>query len=83
MGPRVGLNRCEKSRPPTGIRFPDRPARSQPVAIPRYATRPTDLQIVQPVASRYTPLRYPAHRSPDRPARSQSLYPATLTGSQK
>ena len=29
MGPRVGLDRCEKSRPPTGIRSPDRPARSQ------------------------------------------------------
>ena len=28
MGPRAGLNRCGKSRP-TGIRSPDRPARSQ------------------------------------------------------
>jgi hypothetical protein len=28
VGPRVGLDRCEKSRP-TGIRSPDRPARSQ------------------------------------------------------
>jgi hypothetical protein len=29
VGPRAGLDRCEKSRPPTGIRSPDRPARSQ------------------------------------------------------
>ena len=30
MGPRAGLDRCGKSRhPPTGIRCPDRPARSQ------------------------------------------------------
>ena len=29
MGPRSGLDRCEKSPPPTGIRSPDRPARSQ------------------------------------------------------
>jgi hypothetical protein len=28
VGPRAGLDRCEKSRP-TGIRFPDRQARSQ------------------------------------------------------
>ena len=28
MGPRAGLDRCGKSRP-TGIRSPDRPARSQ------------------------------------------------------
>ena len=30
VGPRAGLDRCGKSRPPpTGIRSPDRPARSQ------------------------------------------------------
>ena len=30
VGPRDGLDRCRKSRPPpTGIRSPDRPARSQ------------------------------------------------------
>ena len=29
MGPRAGLDTCGKSRPPTGIRSPDRPARSQ------------------------------------------------------
>ena len=33
MGLRAGLDRCGKSRPPTGIRSPDRPARSA-VAIP-------------------------------------------------
>jgi hypothetical protein len=29
VGPRADLNKCEKSCPPTGIRSPDRPARSQ------------------------------------------------------
>jgi hypothetical protein len=29
VGPRAGLDRCGKSRPPTGIRSPDCPARSQ------------------------------------------------------
>ena len=29
MGLRAGLDRCGKSRPPTGIRSPYRPARSQ------------------------------------------------------
>ena len=29
VGPRAGLDGCGKSRPPTGIRSPDRPARSQ------------------------------------------------------
>ena len=29
VGPRTGLDRCGKSRPPTGIRSPDRPASSQ------------------------------------------------------
>ena len=29
VGPRAGLDRCGKSGPPTGIRSPDRPARSQ------------------------------------------------------
>ena len=29
MGPRAGLDECGKSRPPNGIRSPDRPARSK------------------------------------------------------
>jgi len=29
VGPRAGLDRCIKSRPPTGIRSLDRPARSE------------------------------------------------------
>ena len=33
MGPRSDPDRCGKSRPPTGIRSPNRPARSS-VAIP-------------------------------------------------
>ena len=33
MGPRAGVDRCGKSRSPTGIRSPCRPARSS-VAIP-------------------------------------------------
>jgi hypothetical protein len=35
VGPRAGLNRCGKSRP-TGIRSPDRPARSQSLYRLRY-----------------------------------------------
>ena len=35
MGPRAGLDRCGKSRP-TGIRYPDRPARSQSLYRLRY-----------------------------------------------
>jgi hypothetical protein len=31
LGPRVGMDECRKSRPPppSGIRFPERPARSE------------------------------------------------------
>ena len=29
VGPRAGLDRCEKYHPPTGIRFPDSPAHSE------------------------------------------------------
>ena len=36
VGPRAGLDGCEKSRPPTGIRSPDRPARSQSLYRPNY-----------------------------------------------
>ena len=36
MGPRAGLDRCGKSRP-TGIRSPDRPARSQSLYRLRYS----------------------------------------------
>jgi len=39
VGPRDGLDRCGKSRPPPGF----------------------DPRTVQPVASRYTALRYPVH----------------------
>ena len=35
VGPKAGLDRCEKSRP-TGIRPPDRPARSQSLDRLRY-----------------------------------------------
>ena len=42
VGPRGGLNRCRKSRlpPPTGIRSPDRPARSESIYWPRYPGPP-------------------------------------------
>jgi hypothetical protein len=36
VGPRAGLDRCGKSRPPTGIRSPDRPARSKSLYRLRY-----------------------------------------------
>jgi len=31
VGPRAGLDTCGKSRPPTGIRSPDRPVRSESI----------------------------------------------------
>ena len=40
VGPRAGLDRCEKSRP-TGIRSPDRPARSQSLYRLRYRAHTT------------------------------------------
>ena len=36
VGPRAGLDRCGKSRPPTRIRSPDRPARSHSLYRLRY-----------------------------------------------
>ena len=36
VGPRAGLDRCGKSRLPTGFRYPDRPARSQSLYWLRY-----------------------------------------------
>ena len=36
VGPRAGLDKCEKSRPLTGIRSPDHPARSQSLYRLRY-----------------------------------------------
>jgi hypothetical protein len=36
VGPRAGLDGCGKSRPHHGIRYPDRPARSQPLYRLRY-----------------------------------------------
>ena len=36
VGPRAGLDRCGKSRPPTGVRCPVRPARSQTLYRLRY-----------------------------------------------
>ena len=44
MGPRAGLDRCGKSRPPTGIRSQDRPARSQSLYRLRY---PAHSQLVE------------------------------------
>ena len=35
MGPRVGVDGCGKSRPHTGIRSPDRPARSKSLPLPQ------------------------------------------------
>ena len=40
VGPKDGLDGCEKPRPPNEIRSPDRPTRSS-VAIPTELSRPT------------------------------------------
>ena len=42
MGPRGGLDRYEKSRPPTGIRSPDHPVRSQSLYRLRYPAQHLD-----------------------------------------
>ena len=39
MGHRAGLDGCGNSRPATGIRFPDRPARSQSLYRLSYSVR--------------------------------------------
>ena len=44
VGPRVGLDRCGKSRPPKGNRSPDRPALA--IRYTDYATRPTEIQVL-------------------------------------
>jgi len=41
VGPRAGLERCGKSRPPTGIRSPDCPARSHSLYRLRYPAHVT------------------------------------------
>jgi hypothetical protein len=45
VGPRAGLDRCGKSRPPTGIQSPDRPARSS-VAIPTELSGPQIIIVI-------------------------------------
>jgi hypothetical protein len=40
VGPRAGLDRCGKYRPPTGIRSPDRPARTQSLYRLSYPAHP-------------------------------------------
>ena len=76
MGPSAGLGRCGKCRPHRdSIPGPSGP---QPVAILVQTTLPGPLfdpRTVRPVASRYTDYAtWPTIRSPDRPARRQSLY---------
>ena len=44
VGPRAGQDRCGISRPPTGIRSPDRPARSDSLYILSYPTILTKLE---------------------------------------
>jgi hypothetical protein len=49
VGPRAGLDGCEKSRPPTGIRSPNRPDRSellyrQSYPGPRYVREPLKMR---------------------------------------
>jgi hypothetical protein len=42
VGPRAGLAGCGKSPPPSGIRYPDRPARSESVYRQSYPELPTE-----------------------------------------
>ena len=60
VGPRAGVENLG----PTGIRSPDRPARSQSLYSTTLPGPQFDPRTVQPVTSRYTPLRYLAHSAP-------------------
>ena len=52
MDPRAGLSWCGRFRPPhTGIRSPDRPARSE-------LSRPTSINLIHGVCSRLQHLRW-------------------------
>ena len=51
MGPTAGLDRCGKSRPPTGIRSPDRSARSESLYRESYRGRQT-IDSVTAIAAR-------------------------------
>jgi hypothetical protein len=46
VGPWAGVDVFEKTSPPTGIRFPDRPVRSQSLYRLTYLARPTKVYIV-------------------------------------
>ena len=46
MDPKTGMEGCGKSRPPTGIRSPDRPIRSESLYGLRYPGQPVPFQIL-------------------------------------
>jgi len=58
VGPTAGLDRCGKSRPPTGIRSPDHPARSS-VAIPTELPGPREISYIKICL----PVKYPLFMS--------------------
>ena len=73
MGPRSGLDRCGKSRPPTGIRSPDRPPRSSvtiPTELPVDSIGENFFFFVKFFSSNFAEIHPTGLRSPDRPARS-------------
>ena len=47
MGHRAGLDRCGKSRPPTGNRSPDRPTRSQTLCRLSYRAHNTETNVTR------------------------------------
>ena len=77
-GPQGRSGQARQISPPTSIRSPDRPARSQSLYPLRYPTHTTIRSPDRPARSQSLyPLRYPTHTTippPNRPARSQSLY---------
>jgi hypothetical protein len=59
VGPRVGLDVCKKISPPTGIRFPDRPARNQSLNRLSYPAHPQQSNTFKTWYA--TPLSTPNH----------------------
>ena len=52
MGPKAGLDGCGNTRPPTGIRSPDRTASSE--SLPTKLSRPTSYRRVQVKSHAFT-----------------------------
>jgi len=73
---RAGLDGCGKSRPPTGIRSPDRPARSESLYTLRYPGPPADDISVTSTSVRFEESSY-VHDVTDIAPYAQNIYIGT------